>query len=179
MRATKYTDDTRTKLLMCIEQGRTVKDACEVAGISDMTLTRWRRNFPDFNEAYLVALERQWRSIEGLKRVGVRTYKRDTERVREKAKEQAQDRKIKRAKEEAEESGKPLVYEGLRVRYGDIADDDPFTPCVNPRSMQVEYLKRREGRYVRFVLSVEVFKRRYPAYYRELVKQNSIYNVGD
>ena len=57
MRASKYNPTTRAKLLMYIRDGRTVKDACSLVGISDMTLTRWRRRFPDFDADYLKADE--------------------------------------------------------------------------------------------------------------------------
>lgn len=179
MRATKYTDETRAKLLAYVEQGRTVKDACKAASISDMTLTRWRRSFPEFDEAYLTALEHQWHNLENLKEIGVRTYRRNAEKARVKAEQQAEAQKMEQEKERAKEDGRTLVYEGLRVRYGDIEEDEPFIPCINPSSMQVEYLRRQDGRYVRFALSVDVFKRKYPAYYRELAEQNSVYNVGD
>lgn len=42
---------------MYISDGRTVKDACFFVGISDMTLARWRKRYPDFDEEYLKAVE--------------------------------------------------------------------------------------------------------------------------
>lgn len=63
MRASKYNHTTRAKLLMYISDGRTVKDVCSLVGISDMTLTHWRRQHPDFDEEYLKSVESQWRSL--------------------------------------------------------------------------------------------------------------------
>ena len=48
---------------MYISDGRTVKDVCSLVGISDMTLTHWRRQHPDFDEEYLKSVESQWRSL--------------------------------------------------------------------------------------------------------------------
>lgn len=40
------------------------------------------------------------------------------------------------------------MYEGLPVRFGGIAEDKPYLPCVNPSNGRVKYLKRENGRNV-------------------------------
>ena len=148
MRVTKYTDDTKVKLLTHIREGRTVKDACSLVGISDMTLTRWRRRFSDFDADYLKAVESQWQNLDATKESGVRTYRRNTTKLRQKAEKQAKIQKMAEKEQELARTGKPLTYEGLRIRYGSIADDEPLMPCINPSNGFVEYLKRQSGNYV-------------------------------
>ena len=41
-----------------------------------------------------------------------------------------------------------VMYEGLPVRFGGIAEDKPYLPCVNPSNGRVKYLKRENGRNV-------------------------------
>lgn len=179
MNATKYNSHTRAKILMHIRDGRTVKDACSFVGISDMTLTRWRRKHPDFDEEYLKAIESQWQSLDATKKSGARTYRRNSTKLRQKAEKQVKVQKMTKKEQEVTKSGKPLVYEGLRIRYGSIADDEPLTPCVNPSNGFVEYLKRQGGRYVQFSCSLDAFRKGHPAWYRELAEQNSALDVGD
>ncbi|MBQ8985102.1 helix-turn-helix domain-containing protein [Candidatus Saccharibacteria bacterium] len=179
MRATKYTDGTRAKLLKHIRDGRTVKDACSLVGISDMTLSRWRRRFSDFDAEYLEAVRLQELSVNNLKKSGVRTYRRSATKLQQEAEKQAEKQKIRQEVEEAKQNDKPLVYDGLRLRYGTIADDHPMEPCINASNGAVEYLKPQGGHLVQFSLSLDVFKRKYPALHRELTARNSVYNVGD
>lgn len=179
MRASKYNPTTRAKLLMYISDGRTVKDVCSLVGISDMTLTRWRRKHPDFNEEYLKAVESQWQSLDATRKSGARTYRRNSTKLRQKAEKQIKVQKMTKKEQEVVKSGKPLVYEGLRIRYGSIADDEPLTPCINPSNGFVEYLKRQGGRYVQSSCSLDAFRRSHPAWYRELVAKNSALDVGD
>lgn len=179
MRASKFNPTTRAKLLMYIRDGRTVKDACSLVGITDMTLSRWRKCYPDFDAEYLKAVESQWQSLDATKKSGVRTYRRNSTKLRQKAEKQAKVQKMTKKEQEVVKSGKPLVYEGLRIRYGSIADDEPLTPCINHSNGFVEYLKRQGGRYVQFSCSLDAFRRSHPAWYRELVEQNSTLDVGD
>lgn len=164
---------------MFISQGRTVKDTCSLVGISDMTLARWRRKHPDFDEEYLKAVESQWQSLDATKKSGARTYRRNTTKLRQKTEKQAKVQKMTEKEQEVVKNGKPLVYEGLRIRYGSIADDEPLTPCINPSNDFVEYLKRQNGRFVQFSCSLDAFRRSHPAWYRELAEQNSALDVGD
>ena len=164
---------------MYISNGRTVKDACSFVDISDMTLTRWRRQHPDFDEEYLKAVESQWQSLDATKKSGARTYRRNSTKLRQKAEKLVKIQKMTEKEQKVIKSGKPLVYEGLRIRYGNIADDEPLTPCINPSNGFVEYLKRQGGRYVQFSCSLDAFRRSHPAWYRELVAKNSTLDVGD
>ena len=179
MRASKYNPTTRAKLLMNIQDGRTVKDTCSLVGITDMTLSRWRKRYPDFDMDYLKAVESQWQTLDATKKSGVRTYKRNTTKLRQEAEKQAKIQKMTEKEQEVVKSGKPLVYEGLRIRYGSLADDEPLTPCINPSNGFVEYLKRQGGRYVQFSCSLDAFKRGNPAWYRRLIQENSVLDVGD
>lgn len=179
MRASKYSPTTRAKLLMHIRYGRTVKDACSLVSISDMTLSRWRKRYPDFDADYLKAVESQWQSLDTTKKSGVRTYRRNTTKLRQEAEKQAKIQKMTEKEQEVVKSGKPLVYEGLRIRYGSLADDEPLTPCINPSNGFVEYLKRQGERYVQFSCSLDAFRKSNPAWYRRLVQENSVIDVGD
>lgn len=179
MNTAKYNPATRAKLLMHISSGRTVKDACLAVGISDMTLTRWRRQHPDFDEEYLKAVESQWQSLEATKKSGARTYRRNSTKLRQKSEKQAIIQKMTEKEQEIAKSGKPLVYEGLRIRYSSIADDEPLMPCINPSNGFVEYLKQQGGRYIQFSCSLDAFRRGHPAWYRELAAKNSTLDVGD
>ncbi len=164
---------------MNIRDGRTVKDVCSLVGITDMTLSRWRKRYPDFDTDYLKAVESQWQNLDATRGSGVRTYRRNAAKLRQKAEKQAKIQKMNEKEQEIVNSGKPLVYEGLRIRYGSIADDEPLTPCINPSNGFVEYLKRQGGRYVQFSCSLDAFKRGNPAWYRILVQENSTLDVGD
>ena len=162
MRRPKYNSDICAKVLMYIEEGRTVKDVCRLCGIRDMTLGRWRKRFPDFNKAYIDAVGRQWRNAENLKNEGIRTYQRKAE-VLHKKEEETRNR---------DTDGRPVYYEGFRIRYGSIEEDRPFEPCIDPASGRVKYLKRQGGRYVQFCLTVDAFRRSHPDWYRKLVEAN-------
>ena len=179
MNTTKYNSTTRAKLLTYIRDGRTVKDACSLVNISDMTLTRWRRRFPDFGADYLKAVESQWQNLDATKESGVRTYKRNTTKLRQKAEKQAKIQKMTEKEQGLARAGKPLTYGGLRIRYDSIANDEPLVPCVNPSNGFVEYLKRQGGNYVQFSCSLDAFRRSNPAWYRRLVDENSALDVGD
>lgn len=50
----KYTPDTTKKLLDAIRSGFTVKAACAMVGVTDITISRWRRRYPDFDAAFKV-----------------------------------------------------------------------------------------------------------------------------
>ena len=179
MRASKYNPATRAKLLTHIRDGRTVKDACSLVGITDMTLSRWRKRYPDFDADYLKAVGRQWQSLDVAKESGLRTYRRNADKLKRETEKQAKIRKMAEKEQEVARTGKPLVYEGLRIRYGSITDDEPLTPCVNPSNGFVEYLKRQGGRYVQFSCSLDAFRNGNPAWYNRLVRENSTLDVGD
>ena len=164
---------------MNIQDGRTVKDACSLVGITDMTLSRWRKRYSDFDMDCLKAVESQWQTLDATKESGVRTYRRNITKLRQEAEKQAKIQKMTEKEQEIVKSGKPLVYEGLRIRYGNIADDEPLTPCINHSNGFVEYLKRQGRRYVQFSCSLDTFRRSHPAWYRELVAKNSTLDVGD
>ena len=179
MRKPKYDSTTKAKLLTYIRYGRTVKDACSLVGISDMTLTRWRRRFSDFDTDYLKAVENQWQSLDATKESGARAYKRNTTKLRQKAEKQAKIQKMTEKEQELARTGKLLTYEGLRIRYGSIAEDEPLVPCVNPSNGFVEYLKRQGGRYIQFSCLLDVFRKNNLVWYRRLVDENSAFDVGD
>lgn len=179
MRASKYNPTTRAKLLTYISDGRTVTDACSLVGITDMTLSRWRKRYPDFDADYLKAVGRQWQSLEVAKNSGLRTYRRNTTKLQKEAEKRAKIQQMTEKEQEVAKSGKALAYEGLRIRYGSIVDDEPLTPCVNPSNGFVEYLKRQGGRYIQFSCSLDAFRKSNPAWYSRLVRENSALDVGD
>lgn len=73
---TKYTLDTTKKILDAIRGGFTVKMACAVAEVTDMTLSRWRRQHSDFDAAFKKATDEQtWYGRKALKRAGVRVMR--------------------------------------------------------------------------------------------------------
>ena len=159
---------------MYVEDGRTVKDICQAIGISDMTLLRWRRRYPDFDEQYINAVKRQHEGVRALRKLGVRTYRRNAEKLQQTAHKRLESEKIKQKHQKLIKEGKPLVHEGFLIRYNNVwTDDNPFEPCVNYSNGSVEYLKRKGSRYIQVSLSVGTFKRAYPAYYRQLAEKNA------
>ena len=177
MRKTKFNDEIREKVLMYTAEGRTVKDICKTLNITDMTILRWRRRYPDFDEQYLSAVRTQYQGVEALRKAGVRTYRRNAEKLQERAVKRSKIEKLDEKQQEVVKSGRPLVHEGLRIRYGNIEDDEPLTPCINPSNGFVEYLKRQGGNYVLLSTTLEAFRRHNLAWYRELVEKNSALDV--
>ncbi len=70
------------------------------------------------------------------------------------------------------EQGEMVLYEGLPVRFGSIAEDKSYIPCVNPSNGRVEYLKRENGRNIQHICDIEVFKRSFTAWYRQIREQS-------
>lgn len=167
---TKYTPDTTKKLLDAIRGGFTVKMACVMAGVTDMTLSRWRRRHPEFDAAFKKATEEQtWYGRKAIKRAGFRTYERKPDKH-----PQSQERALRsriNGFEGQNQQDKMVMYEGLPVRFGSIAEDKPYLPCVNPNNGRVEYLKREHGRNVQHICDIEVFKRSFPGWYRRIQEQ--------
>ena len=125
-----------------------MKAACAMAGVADMTLTRWRRQHPDFDAEFKKATEEQtwYDARKAIRRAGFRTYERKPDkhpRNQEKAlRGQIND------SEEQYKQGEMALYEGLPVRFGGITEDKSYIPCVSPSNGRVEYLKRENGRNV-------------------------------
>ena len=167
---TKYTPDTTRKLLDAIRSGFTVKMACAMAGVTDMTLSRWRRQHSDFDFAFKKATgEQTWYSREAIKRAGFRTYERKPDK-HPRNQEQALRRQINGSRGQNQQD-KMVMYEGLPVRFGSIAEDKPYLPCVNPSNGRGEYLKRENSRNVQHICDIEVFKRSFPGWYRKIQEQ--------
>ena len=169
---TKYTPDTTKRLLYAIRSGFTVKAACAMSGVTDMTLSRWRRRHPDFDTEFKKATEEQtWYARKALKKAKIRTYERKTHKTPQK------DQKALTGQIQGSDGyitskvGYTQFYEGLPVRFGSITEDKPYTPCVNPANGRVEYLKRENGYNVQHVCNVEVFKRSFPGWYRRIQEQ--------
>ena len=88
---TKYTPDTTKRLLDAIRSGFTVKAACAMVGVTDMTLSRWRRRHPDFDADFKKATEEQtWYARKALKKAKIRTYERKTQNTHKKARRPSQ-----------------------------------------------------------------------------------------
>lgn len=167
---TKYTPDTTKKLLDAIRGGFTVKMACAMSGVTDMTLSRWRRQYSEFDVAFKKATEGQtWYARKALKKAGFRVYERKPDK-RPKDQEKAVRGQINGSREQNKQ-GEITMYEGLPVRFGSIAEDKSYLPCVNPNNGRVEYLKRENGRNVQHICDIEVFKRSFPGWYRRIQEQ--------
>ncbi|MBQ6486165.1 transposase [Candidatus Saccharibacteria bacterium] len=80
-RPTKYNQETTSEFLKLVEEGYTVKLACKKTGITDMTLSRWKKRYPDFLDALNKATSKQWINIDNLHRSGIRVYKRKTNKL--------------------------------------------------------------------------------------------------
>lgn len=168
---TKFTPDTTKKLLDAIRGGFTVKMACAMAGVTDMTLSRWRRQHSDFDVAFKEATEEQtWYARKALKKAGFRVYERKPDKHHPQNQEKALTGQINGSKGQNKQ-GEITMYEGLPVRFGGIAEDKPYLPCVNPMNGRVEYLKREHGHNVQHICDIEVFKRRFPGWYRKIQEQ--------
>ena len=160
---TKYTPGTTKKLLDAIRGGFTVKSACAMAGVPDMTLSRWRRQHPDFDAEFKKATEEQtWYVRKAIRRAGFRTYERKPDK---------HPQNQEKALGGQNQQGEMAMYEGLPVRFGCIAEDKPYLPCVNPTNGRVEYLKRKNGYDVQHICDIEVFKRSFPGWYRRIQEQ--------
>ena len=171
-RPTKYNRETTSEFLKLVEEGYTVKLACKKTGITDMTLSRWKRRYPEFLEALNKATSNQWVNIDNLHRSGIRVYKRKTDKLPSLV-EKPLKSGLNASQSHSCVVNKPQLYEGLKVRFGSIADDEPYTPCVNPKNGMVEYLKRQDGRDMEYFCTIDAFKKGNPAWYQKLVAENS------
>lgn len=166
----KYTPDTTKRLLDAVRSGFTVKMACAMAGVTDMTLSRWRRRHPDFDTAFKKATEEQtWYGRKAVRRAGFRVYERKPGKHPQN-KKKALRRQINGSGEQNQQ-GVVVLYEGLPVRFGSIVEDKPYIPCVNPANGRVEYLKRENGRDVQHICDIEVFKHSFPGWYLRIQEQ--------
>lgn len=75
-RPTKKNDEIKLKLADSIRSGLTVKDSCEVAGISTSSFNRWRASDPSFNKLIDEATRRGWENAEIFAKYHYRGYKR-------------------------------------------------------------------------------------------------------
>lgn len=79
---TKYTPDTTKRFLDAVRSGFTVKIACVMSGVADMTLSRWRRRHPDFDAEFKKATEEQsWYGRKAIKRAGFGVYERKPDKT--------------------------------------------------------------------------------------------------
>lgn len=79
---TKYTPDATKLLFDAIRGGFTVKMACAMSGVTDMTLSRWRRRHLDFDAEFKKATEEQtWYVRKGIMRAGFRVYERKPDKT--------------------------------------------------------------------------------------------------
>lgn len=66
-RPTKYNQEVADRLILFVEQGLTVKDACYGVNISPDTCSRWRQKYPEFAKRFMEASKRQlWGSADAL-----------------------------------------------------------------------------------------------------------------
>lgn len=76
-RPTKYNQEVADKLILFIEQGLTVKDACYGVNVSPDTCSRWRQRYPEFAEKFIEASKKQlWGSADALAKYHYRPYRR-------------------------------------------------------------------------------------------------------
>lgn len=75
-RPTKMNDEIKLKLADSIRSGLTVKDSCEVSGISTSSFNRWRASDPNFNKLIDEATRRGWGNAEIFAKYRYRGYKR-------------------------------------------------------------------------------------------------------
>ncbi len=75
-RPTKMNGEIKLKLADSIRSGLTVKDSCEVAGISTSTFNRWRASDLGFNKMIDEATKRGWGNAEFFAKYHYRGYKR-------------------------------------------------------------------------------------------------------
>lgn len=170
-RPSKYNPETSSRFLSLVEEGYPIKIACEKVEITYMTLSRWKKQHPEFAEELHRAMDRQWINIDNLHGAGVRVYRRNTgERL-------CQDKTALRSGLKALQSDScaednPKLYQGLKIRSGSISEEEPFTPCINPDTGMVEYFKRQGGVNVKHVCRIDAFRRSNPGWYRKLTINN-------
>lgn len=176
-RPSKYNTETTLYFLNLVEAGYPIKVACEKVGITDMTLSRWKKRYPEFVEALRKATDKQWINIDNLHRAGIRVYRRNAHKI------PRQSRTTPRSGLSASQSDScagdnPKLYKGLKVRSGSISEEEPFTPCVNPKNGMVEYFQRQNGVNVKHVCTVDAFRRGNPGRYQKLVSSNLRLQTG-
>ena len=166
---TKYIPNVTQKLLDAIRGGFTVKMACAIAGVSDMTLSRWRRQYPEFDANFRKATDEQtWYARKALKKAKIRTYERKKHKYPQKAQKaligqiRGPDGHI------ACETIGAQLYEGLPVRFGSITEDKPYIPCVNPNNGRIEYIRCENGYNVQHACNIDVFKHSFPGWYQKI-----------
>jgi len=146
-RPPKKSPELLYNLVSIIKKGRTIRDACRECGISTTTFNRWRDKDPDFNRDIIIATQRQWENIDETKRVGHRTYKRDARISPNYAQYSVA----------SPSPNKPDTLYGLKIRYGSIYEDDPYTPCINPAGTFVEFLRREKHDIVHYRVRTEAY----------------------
>ncbi len=89
----------------------------------------------------ILATKEQWKYINDVKVSGNRFYTRNAT-ISEDYDENAF-RKPQNAPEDALDIKKPETINGLPVRYGNINEDRPYTPCITPDKLFVEFLEKK------------------------------------
>ena len=78
-RPRKIDEGVERKILELLEKGLCVSHVAREVGISDVTIKRQRERDLKFNKRFLQASKRGEENIRNLKRLGIRTYRRNVE----------------------------------------------------------------------------------------------------
>lgn len=77
-RPRKISEGVERRILELLEKGLCVSHVAREVGLSDVTIKRQRERDSGFNKRFLLASKRGEDNIRNLKRLGIRTYRRDT-----------------------------------------------------------------------------------------------------
>lgn len=138
-RPPKKNSELLQKLINSIRKDHTVTDTCRSCGISTTTFNHWRDEDLQFNKDVILATKEQWKYVEDTKFAKHRTYTRkaiispDYDQNALKTPQNEPQSHLKDIK--------PTMIEGLPVRYGNIYDDNPYTPCISPDGLFVSFIE--------------------------------------
>lgn len=157
-RPSKYNEATVGRLLEAISQGYTMDVSCQYAGITSMTVGRWRKSYPEFETAFVKATEQQWQNIEFLAKRGIRTYRRKTHKIPSLL-EKSHTSGFRASQGHSGTTNHTRF--GLPVRAGSVFEDMPFTPAISPTGDFVEFLKAdSSGNYIHHRVHINAYLRR-------------------
>ena len=130
-RPSRYSTDLASKIVDFVSSGLTLKDACKGCGISEDTLGRWRKKYPDFNRRIAESSQIQWENAKSLAKYGCRPYKRVQRPLRAKYRNDIMSRVISNIKKEP-------TFAGLPIREQSPTRIEETSPYFNKATGQIE-----------------------------------------
>ncbi len=136
-RPTKYNKETAEGIVELIKQGYNLRAAAQVFGASEASLSRWRKRYPAFNKAVILATKEQ--NDTACRLSGVRPYKRQTYISPQYSSEPLIDRQ--KLPEEEKVKRQPQTWHGLPIKPRPL-DYEPTDYYLNPNTQRVERIDK-------------------------------------